>query len=201
MENMTGIFQIVAFPLPLPEPWGNFFLGSSSWRPREISGGKTCGNMEAPLRLLSPGVSHSHTRWHSASISSPKLPFSCSYQLWLHRFVLQVSRSIPSDGLVEQSSDILLLVAMGCAKDHHTVLQGKETYAANSLVQVVGSSSQPLILHSHSLLTERVWYYRKKLVLESNKLKVQFWLLLLLYLWAWVIYLMSLSLFSHHYKG
>lgn len=108
---------------------------------------------------------------------------------------------IPSDGLVEQSSDILLLVAMGCAKDHHTVLQGKETYAANSLVQVVGSSSQPLILHSHSLLTERVWYYRKKLVLESNKLKVQFWLLLLLYLWAWVIYLMSLSLFSHRYKG
>ena len=31
----------------------------------------------------------------------------------------------PSDGLVQKSSDILLLVAMGCTKDHHTVLQGK----------------------------------------------------------------------------
>lgn len=28
---------------------------------------------------------------------------------------------IPSDGLIQQSSDILLLVAMGCTKDHHTI--------------------------------------------------------------------------------
>lgn len=28
-----------------------------------------------------------------------------------------------SDGLIQQRGDILLLVAMGCAKDHHTVLQ------------------------------------------------------------------------------
>lgn len=34
---------------------------------------------------------------------------------------------VPSDGLVQQSGDILLLVAMGCAKDHHAVLQEKET--------------------------------------------------------------------------
>lgn len=42
---------------------------------------------------------------------------------------------VPSDGLVQQSGDILLLVAMGCTKDHHTVLQGEETHTANSLVQ------------------------------------------------------------------
>lgn len=30
-----------------------------------------------------------------------------------------------SNGLIEQRGDILLLVAMGCAKDHHTVLNGQ----------------------------------------------------------------------------
>lgn len=29
---------------------------------------------------------------------------------------------VPSDGLIQQSSDVLLLVAMGCTKNHHAVL-------------------------------------------------------------------------------
>lgn len=35
------------------------------------------------------------------------------------------ARRMPSDGLVQQRGDIFLLVAMGCTKDHHTVLNGQ----------------------------------------------------------------------------
>lgn len=30
-----------------------------------------------------------------------------------------------SNGLIQQGGDILLLVAMGCTKDHHAVLNGQ----------------------------------------------------------------------------
>lgn len=45
-----------------------------------------------------------------------------------------------SDGLIQQRGDILLLVAMGCTKDHHTVLQRREAHAANLLIWVAAGS-------------------------------------------------------------
>lgn len=59
---------------------------------------------------------------------------------------------IPSDGLVEQSSDILLLVAMGCAKDHHTVLNGQRI----EMVQhdVIGLGEQGWVTRNISVLVK-----------------------------------------------
>lgn len=63
---------------------------------------------------------------------------------------------IPSDGLVQQSSDILLLVAMGCTKDHHTVLNGQ-------CVQMVQ--------HNVIGLGEQGWVTRNISVLVKNNLE------------------------------
>lgn len=57
-----------------------------------------------------------------------------------------------SDGLIQQCGDILLLVAMGCAKDHHTVLQRREAHTADSLIWVAAGSHS----FSHSLLGQNI---------------------------------------------
>ena len=57
-----------------------------------------------------------------------------------------------SDGFIQQRGDILLLVAMGCTKDHHTVLQKGEAHTANSLIWEAAGSSWLSVFHSHPLL-------------------------------------------------
>lgn len=56
-----------------------------------------------------------------------------------------------SNGLIQQGGDILLLVAMGCTKDHHAVLQGRKSTHTNWLIWVAARSSQLSIFHRHSL--------------------------------------------------
>lgn len=64
-----------------------------------------------------------------------------------------------SDGLIQQRGDILLLVAMGCAKDHHTVLRRREAHTVDSLVNLgrcwlflaLSLSQSPTVVAKHPI--------------------------------------------------
>lgn len=76
----------------------------------------------------------------SKQISQPASEETSSVQRQGRCFSRILGKS-SSDGLIQQRGDILLLVAMGCTKDHYTVLQGRETHGADCLIWTAAARS------------------------------------------------------------